>query len=244
MKKRKPNEYQFGTKHSWESEDNLSILDSKLVQRYAARHDELCNGGGEWDNNPTIVEDAQPVVVILPEDGDDVGDEDHRAEEQSGTLDNDPTLMDELENDNNVIEEIALDDVEESTTTRNSSSSVPRRGRRPTYVGHRPFKCAECGKEFLTMSDHTKHMRVHNGEKPFQCSYCGRCFSIRSNLKVHVRSHTGEKPFECAACEVSVFFRSVFVHFLLINENFTSCVSNCLILTKSSFSARKISCSR
>ena len=43
MSKRKKPEFLFGTKHSWESEDTLVLIDSELVHEYDAKHELLIN---------------------------------------------------------------------------------------------------------------------------------------------------------------------------------------------------------
>ncbi|XP_058515285.1 zinc finger and SCAN domain-containing protein 5B-like [Ochotona princeps] len=95
-------------------------------------------------------------------------------------------------------------------------------------IGHRPFLCEDCNKDFKQASDLHVHQRIHTGKKPFVCSngchmfsheaslvtnrsnhtqeqlhickYCVLCFSHKGNLNVHYQIHTNTKPYCCEIC--------------------------------------------
>ncbi|XP_070547154.1 zinc finger protein with KRAB and SCAN domains 2-like [Ptychodera flava] len=68
------------------------------------------------------------------------------------------------------------------------------------HVIEKPFRCRECGNQFVNKSNLTVHKRLHTGNIPFKCNYCAKAFTTTSKLRLHQRIHTGEKPFECQHC--------------------------------------------
>ena len=57
------------------------------------------------------------------------------------------------------------------------------------YLGERPFKCDECGREFNHRSHFNNHLRIHTGEKPFKCEICEKDFSRKASLRYHMKVH-------------------------------------------------------
>ncbi|GBN72650.1 Transcriptional repressor scratch 1 [Araneus ventricosus] len=128
---------------------------------------------------------------------------------------------------------------EEEEPTSDSSSwslSAPscpddgRSGRRktPTAPSHR-HTCGECGKQYATSSNLSRHKQTHRSPDSqlakkcptcgkvyvsmpalsmhvlthtlsHKCGVCGKAFSRPWLLQGHMRSHTGEKPFGCGRC--------------------------------------------
>jgi len=70
------------------------------------------------------------------------------------------------------------------------------------HVGHKPFKCAKCGKKYQSQELLDDHMNKHSGEKPFKCEVpnCPKSFNHKTDLKRHSILHTTEKPHVCQQC--------------------------------------------
>ncbi|MGH0122584.1 UNVERIFIED_CONTAM: hypothetical protein FKN15_033675 [Acipenser sinensis] len=69
-----------------------------------------------------------------------------------------------------------------------------------SHVGERRFKCGECGKLYKTIGHVREHMRAHSDERPYSCSECGKGYKTKNALQVHVRTHFNEKPYMCQFC--------------------------------------------
>ena len=62
--------------------------------------------------------------------------------------------------------------------------------------------CNICDKTFKTLSDVTKHRRIHYDGK-YQCSHCGKKFKSAWNRNVHERQVHGNVKFNCKFCDKS-----------------------------------------
>ena len=56
----------------------------------------------------------------------------------------------------------------------------------------KPYKCEDCGKEFLQASHLNFHSDMHNNIR-FKCTFCKKDFSRRHVLNQHVKKHTENK---------------------------------------------------
>ena len=57
-----------------------------------------------------------------------------------------------------------------------------------TGTGKNRYRCAECGKGFITPSKLQRHTYSHTGQRPYHCDVCGKSFSQSANLKTHIKN--------------------------------------------------------
>lgn len=110
---------------------------------------------------------------------------------------------------------------------RSSNAAVPEK--EPIQPDRPKFTCTECGKQYATSSNLSRHKQTHRSldsqsakkcihcgkayvsmpalamhvlthKLAHSCGVCGKMFSRPWLLQGHLRSHTGEKPYGCAHC--------------------------------------------
>lgn len=110
---------------------------------------------------------------------------------------------------------------------RSSNAAVPEK--EAAQPERAKFTCTECGKQYATSSNLSRHKQTHRSldsqsakkcihcgkayvsmpalamhvlthKLAHSCGVCGKMFSRPWLLQGHLRSHTGEKPYGCAHC--------------------------------------------
>ena len=69
------------------------------------------------------------------------------------------------------------------------------------------YKCALCGKSFISWNDIHGHMQRHAGDNQYRCSLCGQELISRNYLKWHMIIHTIENSYKCAFCGDGIISR-------------------------------------
>uniref|UniRef100_A0A8D2JES2 C2H2-type domain-containing protein n=1 Tax=Varanus komodoensis TaxID=61221 RepID=A0A8D2JES2_VARKO len=75
---------------------------------------------------------------------------------------------------------------------------VVHTGEKP-YCCHKPYQCTECGKFFRHECYLKRHRLLHSGERPFKCTFCHKGFITLSNLSRHLKLHL--LPFQGSQCK-------------------------------------------
>lgn len=77
-----------------------------------------------------------------------------------------------------------------------------RRNEKEETKREKPFRCADCGKEFSQLRNYKYHRSVHEGTREFaaSCPECGKYFNDRGYLSSHMKIHRNRKEYACLVC--------------------------------------------
>ena len=62
------------------------------------------------------------------------------------------------------------------------------------------YKCSECSKVFINVSDLAKHSQVHQESPLFKCIKCDKEFKYKRGLQDHLKKHENSSPLLCTIC--------------------------------------------
>ncbi|XP_046814294.1 zinc finger protein 570-like [Vespa crabro] len=77
-----------------------------------------------------------------------------------------------------------------------------RRNEKEETKKEKPFRCADCGKEFSQLRNYKYHRSMHEGTREFaaSCPECGKYFNDRGYLSSHMKIHRNRKEYACLVC--------------------------------------------
>uniref|UniRef100_A0A671M2I2 C2H2-type domain-containing protein n=1 Tax=Sinocyclocheilus anshuiensis TaxID=1608454 RepID=A0A671M2I2_9TELE len=83
-----------------------------------------------------------------------------------------------------------------------------------------PFSCRFCGRAFASPDSLKKHLRLHKGNKPFRCLDCGKNFVLPSigDLLEHRQSHPKKGMLKCPDCPLQFKFPVFLLRHVAVHE--------------------------
>ena len=75
-------------------------------------------------------------------------------------------------------------------------------------AGEKPYKCNQCGRQFVSSGVLKAHLKTHTGLKEHKCQICQASFTTNGSLTRHMTIHSSIRPFKCPYCNET--FRTAF----------------------------------
>ena len=202
-------DYLLHASYTWETENNLSSLNSSIVKNYISSNSKTLKKTREWDIHMQQRYDVNKDWDKHMHQRLDINNQWEKHMHQRFDINDTGRIIsaDDIRQEDFVqwMQIMEAHTGDKHFTCNICNKKFKKRSHLKTHhrihTGDKPFACNICNKRFIQNSTLRNHQLTHSGDKPFTCNVCGKKCITNSQLKTHHLSHTGEKPFTCDICE-------------------------------------------